>query len=170
MVMDFRGFSAFEPASSLDSLPRWRVRASVRLRMGTARKLDSALAWLRRRQRTLARAVLALFCLAWLQAAVVPCAMAGAAAATMPAGGQHCPYCPQGASVPSTSDHGGGCAYPHGPQVDSNAAAALFIAIPTPSFTPAPDTAARDLHAPATALPGPVPRLAIPLIFCRLIE
>ena len=35
-----------------------------------------ALDWVRRRQRALAKGVLVLFCLAWLQAAVTPCAMA----------------------------------------------------------------------------------------------
>jgi len=34
------------------------------------------LAWIRRRQRSLSRAALGLFCAAWLQAAIVPCVMA----------------------------------------------------------------------------------------------
>lgn len=38
--------------------------------------MDLGLQWIRRRQHALTRAVLGLFCAAWLQAAVVPCVMA----------------------------------------------------------------------------------------------
>jgi hypothetical protein len=115
--------------------------------------------------------VLALFCLAWLQAAAVPCAMASASAATMPAGGQHCPYCPPGDSTPSTSAHGGTCAYPHEPGVDARAAATLlFAAVPVSSFVLVPDVARHDLLATAVASAEPVPRVPIPLRFCRYLE
>jgi hypothetical protein len=132
--------------------------------------VDSILHLVRRRQRALARVVLALFCLAWLQAAVVPCAMATAASMAMPAGAQHCPYCPLG-DVPSPAvDHGGTCAYPHQPQVDSRAAAILFAAVPVSSFTPMTDAAAHVLHVPVAVIPDPVPRIPIPLRFCRYLE
>ncbi len=81
--------------------------------------MDLALQWVRRRQRALARGVLAVFCLAWLQTAVVPCATANVDSSMMPAGGEHCAYCPPDASAPSVTDHAGTCAYPHEPQVQS---------------------------------------------------
>jgi len=132
--------------------------------------VDSVLQSVRRRQRALARVVLALFCLAWLQAAAMPCAMAGAAAASVPDGGQHCPYCPQGAPTSSTTDHGATCAYPHQAQVDARAAPPLFLAVPVSLFTPMMDVAAHDLHAPATATAESVPRIPIPLRYCRYLE
>ena len=131
--------------------------------------MNSTLNWVRRRQRTLTRAVLALFCLAWLQAAVAPCAMAGAAFATMPAGGHHCPYCPQGDSMPSNTDHGGACAYPHQPQVDARATA-IFAAIPVCSITFIVGAIERDLEAPVTATAEPAQRVPIALSFCRFLE
>jgi hypothetical protein len=133
--------------------------------------MEFALHWVRRRQRALVRGVLALFCLAWLQAAVVPCAMADAGAATMPGGGEHCVYCPPGASTPSVTDHGGSCAYPHEPQVDARASAALLmVAIPVASFTVMLDAAPRDILARSSTLEEPVPRVPIQLSFCRYLE
>lgn len=131
--------------------------------------MDSILHSVRRRQRSLARVVLALFCLAWLQAAAVPCAMA-TAAATMSDGGQHCPYCPQGDSSAPAADHGGACAYPHAAQADARAAATLFMAVPVSSFTPMMDVAAHDLRVPAAVVLDPVPRIPILLRFCRYLE
>ena len=106
------------------------------------------LQWVRRRQRSLAKGVVALFCLAWLQVAALPCVMAhdgvaspvtaashvghGGAPQGMPASppgtpGEHCPYCPPGTqATPDCSEHGG-CAYPHGPQVDARLATSLFV-------------------------------------------
>jgi len=132
--------------------------------------VDSILHSVRRRQRALARAALALFCLAWLQAAVVPCAMATAASMAMPAGAQHCPYCPPGDAPSPATDHAGSCVYPHQAQVDARAAAMLFVAIPVSSFTPVTDVAAHGLHLPAAVIPDPVPRIPIPLRFCRYLE
>jgi hypothetical protein len=114
--------------------------------------------------------VLALFCLAWLQAAVVPCAMANTGSATMPGGGQHCVYCPPNASTQSAADHGGTCAYPHQPQVDAREAAALFVAVPVTLFSIMLDVAPRDLHARPSTLQDPVPRVPIQLSFCRYLE
>jgi hypothetical protein len=131
---------------------------------------DQVLHWVRRRQSALAKGVLALFCLAWLQTAVLPCAMADTGAATMPASGQHCPYCPQDGSASPATNHLGACSYPHQPQVDARTAGGLFIAIPVSSLPPLPDGAGRDLHAPAVSLPDPIPRIPIPLSFCRFLE
>jgi hypothetical protein len=132
--------------------------------------VDLALHWVRRRQRALARGVLAVFCLAWLQAAVVPCAMASAGSATMPDGGEHCVYCPPSASTPSAADHGGTCAYPHEPQVDARASAALFMAIPVASFAVVLDAVPRDIQTRLSTLQEPVPRVPIQLSFCRYLE
>lgn len=131
--------------------------------------MDAALHWVRRRQHSLTRAVLALFCLAWLQAAALPCAMAGAASTTMPAGAQHCPYCPPGDATSTTPDHAGTCAYPHQPQADARASV-LFVAITVPSFTPVLGEAVRDGDAPATGSAEPAPRVPIALSFCRFLE
>jgi len=132
--------------------------------------VEFALHWVRRRQRALARGVLAFFCLAWLQAAMVPCAMAAAGAATMPDGGEHCVYCPPSASTSSFTDHGGSCAYPHEPQVDARAPGAFFIAIPVASFAVVLDDAPRDIQAHSSTLQEPVPRVPIQLSFCRYLE
>jgi hypothetical protein len=132
--------------------------------------VDSILHTVRRRQRALARVVLALFCLAWLQAAVVPCAMASAASTAMPAGAQHCPYCPQGDAPSPATDHDGTCAYPHQAQVDSRAATIFFLAVPVSSFTAMTVVAAHGLQVPAAVIADPVPRIPIPMRFCRYLE
>ena len=151
------------------SLPPGRDRATFHLHEVTD-PVDFALHWVRQRQRALARGVLAVFCLAWLQAAVVPCAMASAGSTTMPGGGEHCVYCPPQASAPSVIDHAGGCAYPHEPQVDARAASALFVAIPVASFAVMLDAAPRDIQPRPTTLQDPVPRVPIQLSFCRYLE
>jgi hypothetical protein len=95
-----------------------------------------ALDRIRRRQRALTRAVLALFCLVWLQAALVPCAMALAPDGIAGAQDEHCAYCP-----PADGSGGGpaadaGCTYPDDPQVDSRPALAapLLMAMPAVSY------------------------------------
>lgn len=132
--------------------------------------MDLALHWVRRRQRALARGVLAVFCLAWLQAAVVPCAMASPDSSMMPGGGEHCVYCPPNATTPSVADHGGTCAYPHEPQVDARAAAVLFVAIPVASFAVPLDVAPRDIDTRSSTFDDPVPQVPIQLSFCRYLE
>jgi hypothetical protein len=154
---------------SVDLLPRREYRARFHLREVTG-PMDFALHWVRRRQRALARGVLALFCLAWLQAAMVPCAMADTGPATMPGGGEHCAYCPPSASTSSVTDHGGSCAYPHEPQVDARASAAILLAIPVASFAVALDVAPRDIQTRPSLLQEPVPRVPIRLSFCRYLE
>jgi hypothetical protein len=109
-----------------------------------------SLHWFRRKQRAVARFVLAAFCLTWLQVAAMPCVMAagvGASAPTvaagdamsgmgeMPAGmvmapSEHCMYCPpQQAPADHTPDL---CAFPHDPQVDSRVAFASALLAPPP--------------------------------------
>jgi hypothetical protein len=151
------------------------------------------LQWFRRRQRSLARGVLALFCAAWLQAAVVPCVMAHAAAqesapaahhdhaameghdhgasAAAHAGGDDaapCIYCP-----PSDSGHGScdghDCAFPHDPQVDARAAGALSSVVPVAFVLPTPDTGKVACLA-GPAVPETVPRISLSISYCRFIE
>jgi hypothetical protein len=103
--------------------------------------------WFRRKQRAVARFVLAAFCLTWLQVAAIPCVMAAGAGASaptvatapamgeMPAGmvmtpGEHCMYCPpQQPPADHTPDL---CAFPHDPQVDSRIAFASAMLAPPP--------------------------------------
>jgi hypothetical protein len=134
------------------------------------------LQWVRRRQRDLTQVVLALFCLAWLQAAAVPCAMAGeeppvASQASVDAGaaGHDCQYCPPPQGAPAGDDQPGACAYTHQPQVDARAAAGWMIAAPVvaafTSFEVRPILAV--VLPPAVAHP---PRLPFSVSYCRFIE
>jgi hypothetical protein len=158
--------------------------------------VDFGLAWLRRRQRTLARAVLALFCAAWLQAAIVPCVMAhGEAApqadeasvhqgqdmlgghdhAAMPAGqgdggtSHPCLYCPPGESDGESCDGHGGCAYPHDPTVDARGAGVIFAAVPASFFAPLPGVQRVELRAESAA-DAVIPRIPISVCYCRFLE
>ena len=126
--------------------------------------------WIRSRQRALARGALALFCLVWLQAALLPCAMAVVPGGMGEAQEEYCAYCP-----PAGSHHDDGvgvdCAYPDGPQVDSRGPvlAPLIVALPTVAClleTRAPDTA---LFPDDARPPGRVgPPLAIS--YCRFLK
>jgi hypothetical protein len=132
------------------------------------------LQWIRRQQRTLARVVLSLFVLAWLQAAAVPCVMAHGSA-SLPGGpgeaAHHCQYCP-----PGTQDSGGAqddpgrCLYPHVAQVDSRATSALFFVVPSDVtvFRLEPAVIAPAEQGIARAEPVPRPPLSDSL--CRRIE
>jgi hypothetical protein len=151
------------------------------------------LQWFRRRQRSLARGVLALFCAAWLQAAVVPCVMAHAAAQATPPAPHHdhasmtdhdhhdmatahaaggdvtpCIYCP-----PSDSEHGScdghDCAFPHDPQVDARAGGVLASALPASFVLPAP-VAGTVTRRCGPAVPEAIPRVALSISYCRFIE
>lgn len=175
--------------------------------------MNFGLHWIRRRQHALARAVLALFCAAWLQAAVMPCVMAsvpdasaalraaGSTEATAVPAGQamhdgcagsgaeadqdqaaatggdaadaevHCPYCPPGehASDAGSCDTRAACAYPHDPQVDARTALASLPALPVSYLSPSlvPVLIARDAGRDA---PEVVPRVRLPVSYCRFIE
>jgi hypothetical protein len=158
--------------------------------------VDFGLGWIRRRQRSLTRAVLALFCAAWLQAAIVPCVMAHAddtaARAEAPGMLQHdshgghdhaamlaehaagdsthpCLYCPPGNADADSCDGHGGCAYPHEPQVDARAAGAIFAAVPVAFVVPSPGAL---VVAHRADLPAPdfIPRVRLSVSYCRFIE
>ena len=155
--------------------------------------MKSGLQWFRRRQRSLARGVLGLFCAAWLQAAIVPCVMAHAAPDAAPASahqghaamaghdhdamaagheadgeGSPCVYCP-----PADSGHGScdghACLFPHDPQVDARAASVLFSALPVAFVLPMPDAVlVADRAGPA--VPEAIPRVSLSVSYCRFIE
>jgi hypothetical protein len=163
----------------------------VRELQGVDPQVMFGLAWVRRRQRSLARGVLALFFAAWLQAAIVPCVMAhdggvpGPAAATddhhqhvAHDGGEHhaggadhpCMYCPPDADHGSAGGcDGRDCAYPHEPQVDARAVGVIFTALPVAFVLPAPAaTVATDCSA--SAVPEAIPRVSLSVSYCRFIE
>ena len=151
------------------------------------------LQWIRRRQPSLARGALALFCATWLQAAVVPCVMAhaaaqesapaahhghaamaghdhGAMAAAHAGGGDAAPciYCP-----PSDSGHGScdghDCVFPHDPQVDARAGGVLSSALPVAFVLPTP-AAGRVASRASIAVPEAIPRIPLSISYCRFIE
>jgi hypothetical protein len=148
----------------------------------------AGLAWFRRRQRTLARSVLALFCLTWLQLAALPCVMAGSTpeiaevvgmlvptAQTVPvmdaAAGHDCIYCPPAtADQPECDDHAG-CSYPHDPQVDSRASLALGMALPAVAPLLVLELLERTDDAIALiAPPLTVPRAPLAVSYCRFLK
>lgn len=158
--------------------------------------MDFGLAWLRRRQRSLSRAVLALFCAAWLHAAIVPCVMAHTETAPQPdealvhpGHGAHdghdraatsdgqgdgrashpCLYCPPGESGGDTCDGHGGCAYPHDPTVDARGAGVIFAAVPVSFFAPM-YSLAQIVHVAEPSAAAAVPRVPISVSYCRFIE
>lgn len=114
--------------------------------------------------------MLALFCLAWLQTAALPCAMAHSG--PMPTGAQaeHCPYCPPADSPATTCHDGADCAYPHEPQVDARVAASLFVAIAPVQFLPPALASASMRSVVENAAPEPVPRVPLSVSYCRFIE
>jgi hypothetical protein len=158
----------------------------------------SVLHGFRRHERRLARGVLALFCLVWLQLAAAPCravhatpadahghdahsvhASHGAgdhahhAAPQLPPadaapGGAPCPWCP--------TQHGGDgcpegsrCAFPHGPQVDARLPL-LFLPPPEAPAYPALPEVAPQVRRTAEERAGPVPRRSFSISYCRFIE
>jgi hypothetical protein len=132
--------------------------------------LLQGLQWVRRRQRALARAVLALFVLAWLQAAAVPCVMAQPALAHAASGSPHCPYCPPTDSpTPQYDDHGG-CAFSHQPQVDTRATTALAVLIPVPPVL-FQQAIPSELHLRADRhSPDVLPQIPLSTSYCRYLE
>lgn len=129
--------------------------------------------WIRNRQRALARGVLALFCVVWLQAALLPCAMA-----VMPDGlagpqEEHCAYCPP--ADPSGAHHDAGakstCAYPDHPQVDTRGVSAmqpLLLAVPVVAYTLEP---LAESSRPLTEPSRPPAAVGTPLAvtYCRFL-
>lgn len=109
--------------------------------------------------------LLALFCVAWLQAAFVPCTMAAPA---MQDCEHHCPYCPTDAGG-TPADHASGCAYPHEPQADARAAA-MFATVFAPTEVLAPAGVVPVLLSVDEPPAAEPPRLPVPLQYCRYLE
>ncbi len=129
--------------------------------------------WIRRRQRALARGVLALFCLVWLQAALMPCASAVVPQAGSSSAEHHCPYCPPASSHDGTTIDAGasGCLYPKAPQADTRVASPTFMAAPLavlPLVVAPVESAAEGLPP---LLPGEaIPRPPLAVRFCRYLK
>lgn len=132
---------------------------------------SNGLTWYRSRQRALTQGVLALFCLVWLQVALLPCAMA-----TVPDGmsgaEEHCPYCPPDTGPDAAGDEApSACGYPDGPQVDTRGTLATAAA---PTVAPLPMLLV-PLHALVDA-PVPddsdalLPRTSLAVSYCRFLE
>jgi hypothetical protein len=147
--------------------------------------------WFRRRQRAVARFVLAAFCLTWLQLAAMPCVMAMDSVSSAPsttqsaalpmgampegmvmAPGEHCMYCPP-PDAPAPSQHASElCSFPHDPQVDSRAAfAATLLAPPPVVVLLVPHGAGQGADVSHQAATRP-PRVGTPLAvsFCRFLK
>jgi hypothetical protein len=161
--------------------------------------MQTGLSWIRRRQRALARSVLALFCLAWLQMAALPCVMAHSAEGSGPgasvalAGGGHGTdhgahdvhaHHGMGDAGHETSRHciycpadsgqmAGSpdeqCSFPHDPQVDARAAGAALVPPLAIAYT--------VVAVPITAIRFPpqqaasaAPPTPLTISFCRFIE
>lgn len=129
--------------------------------------MHAGLSWFRHRQRALTRAALALFVLAWLQMAALPCVMAHAPATASDAS-EHCGYCPDASDAPGAgSDQ---CEFPHDPGVDARYTGGMFIAPPSAHTVLPVDAAPGE----PLSLRGPdseryrAPPLT--LRYCRLIE
>jgi len=132
--------------------------------------MSPGLHWMRHRQRRLARALLPLFGLVWLQLAAMPCIGAHQAAADV-ANHEHCPYCPpSGGAAAGHCDDGGQCAYPHEPGVDARFAS--MAVLPASAATPL----AGLLEAPCIPIGvqvdrrDPLPRRSLSVSYCRFIE
>jgi hypothetical protein len=148
----------------------------------------AGLAWFRRRQRALARSVLALFCLTWLQLAALPCVMASStpdvpeavgtlvpAVQTVPAmdaaTGHDCIYCPPPAAEQPQCDDHVGCAYPHDPQMDSRTSLALGMALPAVAPVLVLELLERtDAAIALNAPPLTVPRAPLAVSYCRFLK
>lgn len=132
--------------------------------------------WIRRRQRTLAQGVLALFCLVWLQAALIPCAMALAPQGGMAAGAEeHCVYCPQAGQPADAAveQAPSGCLYPDGSaQVDTRVAfvAALSVPLAASAFVLPPVADGHALVPTRTGDAAAIPRPPLAVSYCRYLK
>ena len=148
--------------------PAYRV--TVPRQQTMVARVTLGLNWVRQRQRALTRGVLALFVLTWLQAAALPCVMAHPDTMAPPAQVHDCVYCPPVNDAPGDCGDHGSCAFPHEPQVDARAAAAMFVALAPCVTAPVILSASREAAAPDQTLNEPIPRVPIPVSYCRFIE
>jgi hypothetical protein len=132
----------------------------------------SGLHLIRRQQRALARWVLACFCLVWIQAALLPCAMAVVPGGMSGAAEEHCSYCPpESTAVQFLHGTAPDCTYPDEPQADSRpgAASALVVALPVVSYaleTPAGTGLLRPDRARPPDRTGP----PLAVTYCRFLK
>ncbi len=124
----------------------------------------SVLHWIRARQQRLMKVVLALFCLAWLQVAAMPCAMADDVKV---APAHDCPYCP--ATVVQDTGAHDQCTYPHAPQVDARAHLPLFVALPVAPVIATLEHLSTPATAPLAPLDPGVPRPPVAVAYCRYL-
>jgi hypothetical protein len=129
--------------------------------------------WIRRRQRALAKGVLALFCLVWLQAALLPCAMAFSGDGIASGAEEHCVYCPPGVDhaehdEPAPATH---CLYPDSAQADTRPLVAGFVVPPLAvSYVFKIAVAADPPAAYESARPSAVPRPPYAVTYCRYLK
>jgi hypothetical protein len=128
------------------------------------------LGWVRQRQRVLTKAVLALFALAWLQAAALPCVMAHTGAEAPAPAVHDCIYCPPQSAPAGDCADDGACAYPHEPAVDARVAATLFVALPTLGVVLPEASAGHALEPLESSAAGPIPRIPFAVSYCRYLE
>jgi hypothetical protein len=81
-----------------------------------------------------------------------------------------CVYCPPANDAPGDCTDHGSCAYPHEPQVDARALASMFMALAPCIAFPVTVDALREVALPARPLDEPIPRVPIPVSYCRFIE
>ena len=133
-------------------------------------RTKTVLQWIRTRQRDLTRAVLALFMLAWLQAAAVPCAMADGMSSPVATTQHACQYCPPSPAPAAAADHHGSCAYPHAPQVDARAATGLFFALPVTAPIATLDGQPVARIVPVACFDPGAPPTPLSVSYCRFLE
>jgi len=113
-----------------------------------------------------------MFCLVWLQVALLPWAMAAVPDGMSGAPEEHCPYCPPDLGSDTPGNEGpSACSYPDGPQVDTRGTLATAAA---PTVAPLPMLLA-PLHAlvaaPVTDDPdASLPRTSFAVSYCRFLE
>jgi hypothetical protein len=85
-------------------------------------------------------------------------------------GTEHCPYCPPADTQSAAAGHNGTCAYPHEAQVDGRSAGALFVALPAPTVDVGGAISTQVRTIAGVATPEPVPRVSLPVRYCRYLE
>jgi hypothetical protein len=129
--------------------------------------------WVRSRQRALARAVLALFCLVWVQAALLPCAMAIVPDGLGSMGAEHCVYCPEGQAPELATDTGvtPACLYPDDAQADQRPFVAGFATpLLAASLFTLPPVAPDPPESRRVAAPDDRPRPDYAVAYCRFLK
>ena len=133
----------------------------------------TGLDWVRNRQRALARAVLALFCLVWMQAALLPCAMAVVPDGMSSMGEEHCVYCPEGQGSHGSDEAGTApaCLYPDGAKADQRPLVAAFAApLLAASVFTLPVVAPESPESRRVAAPEVIPHPDYSVAYCRFLK